>query len=168
MFFKLKTTKPGEESRPLVKCTQLFASEKALQTHLRKYHSAENIDLQEVNSSKSKPNPKLFCNSCKLFFASEEGLNSHVATVHNEALGIKCELCLQRFSTDFEIARHIKTVHSVNYPCSICPKMFQCNNDLEEHLYSDHMDFKTDDEQDDEHDDNEERDIKTEDAILGC
>jgi len=163
LFFKLKATKPGEKTMPLVKCNQTFTSERALENHIRKYHSSKTIELEEGSSCKSKPNPKLFCNSCKIFFASEDLLKSHIATVHDESLGIKCEICFQRFSTGFEIAQHIDTVHSVKYPCSICPRTFDCNDDLDDHMYTDHMDYRTDEEEE-----VEEREFKTEDAIFGC
>lgn len=63
--------------------------------------------------------------------------------VHNENLTntLKCTLCVQVYSTKYNLDRHIANVHGVNIEknkigknCNICQKMFSRSTTLRSHI----------------------------------
>ena len=178
MFFKSEQTSQdvdqSDKRSPFVKCDKIFTTKQELKIHFKECHSAVNNQKLALKVGRKKRKIKKFrCRICKLSFTSENLLESHVTTDHHEELpGIKCEFCMQRFATDYEIAQHIEAVHSDEYPCPICSQYFNSNDDLDEHLDSEHADYKTDDEHEHDEaaddDDDYEEGFNAVEAILGC
>jgi hypothetical protein len=84
------------------------------------------------------------CQLCDFSTPLRIYLNRHQKTVHLKAKN--CTQCRKRFGRDFELARHVKNVHSKikDFPCNHvdCDKAFGSRYKLQFHINTGHNQIK--------------------------
>ena len=95
------------------------------------------------NSSKAKTN--LACHLCDAVLGSAKNLRRHKKTVHNlhapiAAVRVKCDDCLEEFSSVAETIQHIEIDHgkSANKHCAICRTVFMRLEKYQSHMNNRH------------------------------
>ena len=92
----------------------------------------ENSSSQSItNQIKTKP----LCTICKKSFTTKNGLNRHVASVHEGKKPFSCDICDLRFIERRNVQRHILAVHEEQKPynCSNCVSKFATKSSLKIH-----------------------------------
>ena len=96
------------------------------------------------NSSKAKTN--LACHLCDAVLGSAKNLRRHKKTVHHNlhapiaAVRVKCDDCLEEFSSVAETIQHIEIDHgkSANKHCAICRTVFMSLEKYQSHINNRH------------------------------
>ena len=101
---------------------------------LKQHHIAKHYNLDELNSCNSTIQGHI-CNICKKVCRSSTDLKEHLLT-HSEERTFLCEVCGATFKTKSVQRMHILTVHrnSQSYSCSRCSKKFTTKFNLNRHL----------------------------------
>lgn len=85
---------------------------------------------------KSQHSKEFICPLCNKICKRKVALELHVAK-HGQPT-IKCDQCDKLFYTNYNMRRHMITMHVDNsqkpYQCSVCPKGFESAKNLEGHL----------------------------------
>ena len=55
--------------------------------------------------------PKVQCNICDIHFSRKQGLDLHVASVHDKQRPYSCEICNNRFAQKGHLNRHTVSVY---------------------------------------------------------
>jgi len=83
------------------------------------------------------------CETCSKSFASRQGLQNHVQTVHLKKRTFECSECFKKFSANGSLKRHIETVHrgERKFECNFCGKLFALKHHLKNHTHTVHCDL---------------------------
>lgn len=79
------------------------------------------------------------CEVCKKFFKNPTELRVHYNAVHLKIRKFKCKLCGYTFSKNFNLLRHVKSVHAderVSHICQTCGVSFKLDTQLARHMRS--------------------------------
>jgi len=108
-------------------------------------------DYVSSNTSGKKPrikanNSKFQCDTCDRTFASRQGLQNHILTVHLKKRIFECKQCSKKFSANGSLKRHVDTVHKRKreFQCQRCLKMFALKHHLKNHMITVHHDRNVD------------------------
>ena len=104
---------------------------------------SKKINKTMPNSSKAKTN--LACHLCDAVLGSAKNIRRHKKRVHNlhapiAAVGVKCDDCLEEFSSVAETIQHIEIDHgkSANKHCAICRTVFMSLEKYQSHMNNRH------------------------------
>jgi len=133
-------------------CDKTFDSKRSLHKHLYKFHfdlePADNScifcsqimgSLEELKQHKTT-HEKIFmnCKFCGVSFDHEETMNGHIRNVH-----FFCNLCEIQLIDRDDIILHITNLHSsLEFPCSLCGKVFLTKSACKIHVESFHEKIK--------------------------
>ena len=79
------------------------------------------------------------CKLCFEWFPSDERLQSHIATSHDEQKEFKCKYCYKTFDWQSNYSRHMnKHTNKKEFKCKICHYSFNIISNLKRHMVSVH------------------------------
>ena len=88
------------------------------------------------------------CTMCNKSYTQKNSLQAHMVN-HTGLPEAKCHLCHKFFNTRYLLAQHKKSIHGFsmnnkfygtnNFKCEVCSEVFQNENDLNQHVLSNHM-----------------------------
>jgi len=150
--------KVNAKSIPCPYCKKLCISEISLKTHLKINHGEKGrtIDPIESDDISSKIKTELGkdhlsrsykCEICQRYFDTENGLNVHNSTKHNElddpngrfifeAGMFWCRVCNKQYKRKDKVLYHLKSSHKLGakFTCEYCNKLYYYENELRKHL----------------------------------
>ena len=132
-----------------IKCGKMFKTKVDIENHMKVSHKEETI--------------KFKCNKCDKEFETHNALNQHAQSKHEAAERLpvghhrwatqqnanrgadvtkyKCTKCPAEFSTERDLAGHVKT-HVFVIPCNLCNEMFETKQDQNHHNRTAHEGFR--------------------------
>ena len=101
-------------------------------------------ELYDVHIGSAHNVNEFKCENCNLFFAKNQHLNAHIASVHEGKKPYQCDICVTSFKTEQNLDEHILSVHEGNKPahCGACIEGFSSLITLKKHLASVHKEKK--------------------------
>ena len=119
-------------------CGEKCSTNSNLHRHMLEQHTFS----QEETLDKSP----FVCAYCSKTFRYQRNLNTHIDSMHKEANKHHCEICEQKFATQFTLKRHLAEQHNITelgdsiYPkqlkmftCSVCATVFKQKQNLKAH-----------------------------------
>ena len=106
-------------------CDGVFETDESIKIHLKSVHEEKVRDLT--------------CEICKQVFQVIGHFKQYIRHVHNDSKPT-CNICGKRFSQDFILTGHIKSVHEGEFPfpCYKCELKFSNEKYLKKHRASKH------------------------------
>ncbi|XP_026743955.1 PR domain zinc finger protein 5-like isoform X3 [Trichoplusia ni] len=78
------------------------------------------------------------CSDCDLVFPTNNALKIHLGAVHGSKI-IQCSECLDKFTSQYWMQRHMITIHGTGHKCSYCGKLFIKNSFMVNHVRRCHL-----------------------------
>ncbi|KAK0138774.1 Zinc finger and SCAN domain-containing protein 2 [Merluccius polli] len=169
-------------SRECLQCFIIFASDRSMLRHNRKFHKEEYMQHLQKN------NTVFLCYKCNQRFRSSAKLRRHNLTHGTDDKPFRCEICREGYATFSELLTHRREVCPKNkFRCKLCGMIFQNLDSLlthksmhlprkrgrppkkkpeeveEEEVEEEEEDEEEEDEEDEEEDEEEEVDSRAED-----
>ena len=101
-------------------------------------------ELYDVHIGSAHNVNEFKCENCNLFFAKNQHLNAHIASVHEGKKPYQCDICVTSFKTEQKLDEHVLSVHEGKKPaqCGVCIEGFSSLIILKKHLASVHKEKK--------------------------
>lgn len=145
-----------DKSIPCPYCTKLCISEISLKTHLKVNHIEKCTTTKSIESDKisskikselGEDNLDRKCEICQRYFDTENGLNVHNSTKHNELDDPNgrfifeegmywCRVCNKQYKRKDKVLYHLKSSHKLGakFTCEFCNKLYYYENELRNHI----------------------------------
>ena len=80
------------------------------------------------------------CHICKNVYKSKQGLDGHIAYIHEKRKGMTCEYCGKNFRTHSSLKMHIAShTGQKNFVCHLCNHNFVYKKSLDRHIRVEHL-----------------------------
>lgn len=112
----------NETDHACEKCPRVFSQKKTQERHMADAHPDGGTDI--------------ICDSCILWFTSDEELRTHLSEVHDSELPMKCDVCEQTFPDINRLMDHRKAHFDYDSFCQRCWQGFFDYLELETHVQS--------------------------------
>uniref|UniRef100_A0A8C6TVU4 C2H2-type domain-containing protein n=1 Tax=Neogobius melanostomus TaxID=47308 RepID=A0A8C6TVU4_9GOBI len=119
-------------------CDKELPTEEALKTHMDDHEKTVKQRLGSHMEIPSKDESHMNVQTEEKPYSCKSNLEHHTR-IHTGEQSFSCSVCLKKFSSGFNLKRHMALhksrmrIQTGHYRCSVCNKKFDCRSKLEEH-----------------------------------
>ena len=118
-------------------CDLSFPSQKALELHLREYHS--NTPSSNLEGHQTSQARNLICYSCSQVFSDPSNLTEHFEKVHGKKTSLCCNLCGNYFESTTKLDEHMLEYHTnPEFSYNTCNYTSYSGQDQDTHIETEH------------------------------